>query len=64
MPNISISHSIILLIALAALLVLIKTFTLSSEFYKRQRERNELRKQVILNGILREEVKDEEKPHS
>lgn len=60
-PQFSIALIVILVFALCVLLVLLKSFNLPDAFYKRQQERNELRKQVIRSQIPLEEAEEEKK---
>lgn len=62
MPDIQLSHIITALFILAALLLIVKSVVLPNAFYSRERERNELRRRIIKNEILRQEIATIEKP--
>lgn len=44
---------------LLAAMVLLKAFNLPEQFYNRQRERNEIRKQIIKKQIPPDEIQEE-----
>jgi len=56
----SITLLIIIFFVLLALFVIIKSISMPGEFYKRQVERNELRKEVIKHSMPLEETPEEE----
>lgn len=60
MPDIQLSHIITALFVLAALLIIVKSVVLPNAFYSREKERNEIRRRIIKNEILRQEIANSE----